>query len=582
MGNDEPRPVPLFDRRFFDGEHAISRIGGGGLGGKAAGLRRIHEHILPRIDLSDLPGFAVDVPRMVVLATDVFELFMARNELWSIATSDASDDRVSHAFRRAELPAEIVGDLRRLIAGVHTPLAIRSSSLLEDALDHPFAGVYATKMIPNNELEEDRRFRRLVDAIRFVYASTFFSAATAYRRSIAGDDRAERMAVIIQEVVGQRTGSRFYPTVSGVGRSFNFYPTGHGRPQDGVVSLALGLGKTIVDGGLSWSYCPRYPKAPPPFNSLKDLLQNTQTRFWAVYMGEPPVPDPMRETESLVAPELSQAEADGTLALVASSYDAASDRLDPGLARSGPRAVTFAPLLGSRFIPFDRAVERMLTAARDELGSDVEIELAATFDPDDILPARIGFLQVRPMRVSHGSVVVEAAALTGSNIVIASQHVLGNGRRDDITDVVYLDEEQFDRALTPQIAVALERVNRALVAQGRPYLLIGFGRWGTSDPWLGVPVSWGQIGGARVIVEATLPEVNADLSQGSHFFHNLLGFEILYLSVPFDGPGYIDWQWLRQQEVITHDGLVRHVRATRPLEIAVDGVNRRGMVRCVP
>lgn len=580
MGDDGPRPVPVFDRRFFDGRHAITRIGTGGLGGKAAGLCRIHDRILPRLDLTDLPGFTVDVPRMVVLATDVFETFMARNDLWPVATSAADDDRIGHAFRRAELPAEIVGDLRRLIAGVHSPLAIRSSSLLEDALEHPFAGVYATKMIPNNELEEDRRFRRLVEAIRFVYASTFFAAATGYRRSLGRDERDERMAVIIQEVVGRRTGDRFYPTVSGVGRSFNFYPTGHGRAADGVVSLALGLGKTIVDGGLSWSYCPRFPKAPPPFNSVKDLLRSTQTRFWAVWMGEPPVPDPMRETESLVEPDLTQAEADGTLALVASSYDAAGDRLDPGLAGRGPRAVTFAPLLGSRFLPFDRVVERMLAAAGEELGGEVEIELAATFDPVEVLPARIGFLQVRPMRVGERTVVLDDDALTGDTVVVASHHVLGNGRREDIADVVYLDEERFDRGATAPIATALERLNRELVAAGRPYLLIGFGRWGTSDPWLGVPVNWGQISGARAIVEATLPEVNADLSQGSHFFHNLLGCEILYLSVPYDGPGHVDWAWLRRQGLVREDGVVRHVRTARPLEIAVDGVNRIGMVRC--
>jgi len=577
--SDDDRPLlPPFDRRFLSGDQVLSRIGTGAIGGKAEGLRRIHHEIVPRIPLDDLPGFTVEVPRMVVVATDVFVTFMERNGLWELVASGPDDDRVAHGFRRATLPAEVVGDLRRLVAGVRTPLAVRSSSLLEDDLDHPFAGVYATKMIPNNEIEEDRRFRRLDEAIRFVYASTFFGDARSYRRSIGAEDSAERMAVILQEVVGRRAGDRFYPDVSAVGRSWNVYPTGHGGPDDGVVSLALGLGKTIVDGDVTWTYCPRYPRAPPPFNDLRDVLRNTQTRFWAVHMGEPPVHDPMRETECLVRPGLADAEADGSLALVASTYDASSDRLDPGLGRDGPRAVTFAPVLGSRLVPFGTAVERILATARDVVGDEVEIELAGAFDRESMLPARIGFLQVRPMRVSRDEVEVAAADLEREDAIVAAHHVLGNGRRDDLEDVVYLDPAAFDRSRTRQVASDLDRVNRRLADLGRHYLLIGFGRWGTSDPWLGVPVAWGQISGARVIVEATLPDVNPDLSQGSHFFHNILGFEVLYLSVPFDGPGRIDWDWLRRQELVAEEGAVRHVRTGAPLEVRVDGVRRRGVV----
>lgn len=578
MPDDTGRQLPPFDRRFLGGAQTLSRIGTGAIGGKAEGLRRIHHEIVPRIPLDEMPGFEVEVPRMVVVATDVFATFMERNGLWERIAATSDDDRIAHAFRRATLPAEIVGDLRRLVATLRAPLAVRSSSLLEDALDHPFAGVYATKMIPNNEIEEDRRFRRLDEAIRFVYASTFFAAARSYRRSIGVDDSAERMAVILQEVVGSRSDDRFYPDVSGVGRSWNAYPTGHGRPEDGVVSLALGLGKTIVDGEATWTYCPRYPNAPPPFNDLRDLLRNTQTRFWAVRMGEPPVHDPMRETECLVHLGLAEAEADGALRLTASTYDASSDRLDSGVRGNGPRAVTFAPVLGSRLVPFGDAVERTLVTARDVVGADVEIELAAAFDRGSALPARIGFLQVRPMRVSRDEVEVSEADLEREHAVVASRHVLGNGRRDDIEDVVFLDLDRFDRARTREVAADLEAVNRRLAERGRRYLLIGFGRWGTSDPWLGVPVAWGQISGARVIVEATLPDVNPDLSQGSHFFHNILGFEVLYLSVPFDGPGRIDWDWLRRQEVVAEAGAVRHVRPDAPLQVRVDGIRRRGVV----
>jgi len=283
--------VPRFDREFFGAVNTFTRIGDGALGGKASGLLRVREEILSKLEPEVFPYIEISVPTAAVLTTDVYESFIERNHLESVASSGLPDDRIAHAFQQAELPAEHVGDLRGLIASVHTPLAVRSSSLLEDDLAHPFAGVYGTKMIPNNEIEEDARFTRLDEAIKFVYATTFFSESRAYLASIGRSLDKEKMAVIIQEVVGQRSDDRFYPCVSGVARSHNYYPTGHAKASDGVVTLALGLGKTIVDGGLSWSFSPAFPKAPPPFNDLGDLLKNTQTKFWAVHMGDPPPHD---------------------------------------------------------------------------------------------------------------------------------------------------------------------------------------------------------------------------------------------------------------------------------------------------
>ncbi len=570
--------VPRFDREFFDAENSFSRIGSGALGGKASGLLRIREEILSRIGPDESPYIQVAVPTATVLTTEVFDLFMTRNCLEDLACSDVSDDRIAHAFQQAEMPAEFVGDLRALAGCVHTPLAVRSSSLLEDALDHPFAGVYGTKMIPNNEVEEDARFRRLMEAVKFVYATTFFASSKAYLRSVGRNLGEERMAVIVQEVVGQRVGDRFYPCLSGVARSHNYYPTGHAQPSDGVINLALGLGKTIVDGGLSWHYSPAFPAAPPPFNDLGELLKNTQTRFWAVHMGEPPPHDPIRETEYLVQPGLAEAEADGALRYLVSTYDPGSDRLNPGLDARGPRALTFAPLLGSRLIPFNDLLKRLLGLGEVALGGPVEIEFAVNLHRRDALPARFGFLQVRPMMVGGNRVDVDADDLVGERVLLASETVLGNGSRNDLGDVVFIPPEAFDPAETPAIAKELEGINRSLVESGRPYLLIGFGRWGTSDPWLGVPVAWGQISGARVIVEATLPKVQPDLSQGSHFFHNLLSFHILYLSVEHDGPFEIDWQWLAQQPVVRSTGHVTHARLATPLEVRVDGGAGRGVI----
>jgi hypothetical protein len=367
--------------------------------------------------------------------------------------------------------------------------------------------------------------------------------------------------------------------VSGVARSRNYYPVGNDRPDEGVVHLALGLGKTIVDGGTTWSYCPARPASPPPFNDVGDLLENTQRRFWAVRMGPPPVPDPIRETEFMVSEDLSRAEEDGALALVASSFDPASDRLTAGLGGSGPRAVTFAPLLGSRFVPFNDVVAALLEAATAELGGDVEIEFAVRLDRRSILPARFGVLQVRSMATTGEDVEVDDDALSSPDTVVRSDLTLGNGVRHDLHDVVWTPPDRFDPDSTHAIARDIERINRQLVEAGRPYVLIGFGRWGTSDARAGVPVVWGQISGAAVIVEATLPSISPDLSQGSHFFHNVLGFGVLYLSIPWHGADRIDWEWLARREVVEDTGRVIHSRVPTPLTVRVDGARRRGVVQ---
>ena len=571
--------VPRFDREFFGAEDSFTRIGNGALGGKASGLLRVREEILSNLDPEEYPYIEVAVPTATVITTEVFDSFIERNKLEDVAASNLSDDRIAHAFQQAELPAEHVGDLRGLISNVHTPLAVRSSSLLEDDLDHPFAGVYGTKMIPNNEIEEDARFSRLDEAIKFVFATTFFAESKSYLASLGSPPGGEKMAVIIQEVVGQRAGDRYYPCVSGVARSHNYYPTGHARPEDGVVTLALGLGKTIVDGGLSWSYSPAFPKAPPPFNDLGELLKNTQTSYWAVHMGDPPPHDPIRETEYLVQPGLAEAEADGALRYLVSTYDSGSDRLNPGLDIHGPRALTFAPLLGSRLLPFNDLLKRLLEISEDALGTPVEIEFAINLERRDALPARVGFLQVRPMMVGSDKIGVSERDLFADDVVLASETVLGNGERTDIEDVVFIRPDAFEPAKTPAIAKELEGINRSLVDDGRRYLLIGFGRWGTSDPWLGIPVAWGQISGARVIVEATLPDVQPDLSQGSHFFHNLLSFHVLYISVEHYGPHRIDWEWLGRQPAVQSTDHLTHVRLPEPLEIRVDGASGRGVIR---
>ncbi len=572
--------LPAFSRNFWDGTFRFTRIGTGALGGKASGLAFIKDLLFEQVDLNSFPTVEVNVPTMAVVATDFFDQFLAQNSLRRLPFEELSDARIGHAFQKGNLPVELLGDLRALISQVKTPLAIRSSSLLEDAIENPFAGVYATKMIPNNQLDPDTRFQRLVEAIKFVYASTYFREAQDYIRTTGHDPSEEKMAVIIQEIVGVRHGERFYPDVSGVGRSYNFYPMGQVRPEDGVASLALGLGKTIVDGSIAWTFSPAYPKKPPPFGSVQEILRGTQTEFWAVNMGKPPAYDPVNEVEYLTRASLADAESDEVLGRLASTYDSERDRLVPGTSTRGPRVLNFVPLLSQEEFPVNDLIKALLAAAEKALSCKVEIEFAMTFQYSrgEPVSARLGFLQVRPMLVSEQQVTITEDELSDPTAVVASEKVMGNGTDDEMTDIVFVRPESFSPMHTPAIAEHLGPINHGLIEQKRRYVLIGFGRWGSSHPSLGVPVDWSQISGARAIVEATLPSMNVELSQGSHFFHNLSSFRASYFMVPYDRPFGIDWEWLNAQEVIQETEFVRHVRSATPLWVRVDGRTGRGII----
>jgi hypothetical protein len=571
--------VPPFSRSFFQSEARIARIGDGSIGGKAQGLASIDAVLSDRFGSEPQPGLRVTIPRLVVLATSVFDKFMDRNDLWDLALSGEPDDQISLAFQRAVLPTEILGDLQSIVDQVRVPLAVRSSSRLEDALFRPFAGVYETKMIPNNHPEARTRFLRLTEAIKFVYASTFLRSAKSYIRATEHESRDEKMAVIIQEVVGIRHGERFYPDLSAVARSFNFYPIGRSRPEEGVVNLALGLGKTIVDGGLSWPYSPARPKAPPPFGSTRELLEQTQLDFWAVNLGRPPAFDPTKEAEYLVRADLQAADYDGTLRYVASTLDERSGRVVPGVGVDGPRIVNFAPLLVMNEIPLNPALRQLLELAEEHVGQSVEVELALTIDRKGAPTAHIGFLQVRPMVVTDALVEVTDEEMRGEQLVVGSRRVMGNGVVESIHDIVFVDPQTFETKHTQAIARELEALNAKLFDQGTDYLLIGFGRWGSSDPWLGIPAEWGQICGAKVIVEATLPSINIEPSQGSHFFHNITSFNVSYFFVHHERDVGIDWGWLTSLPVVEAKQHVRHARTDQPLKVKVDGRTGRGCIR---
>jgi hypothetical protein len=567
-----------FDREFFDSSTRMTYIGSGELGGKAAGLVSISRFLDSDYDSVVAPRIDVGIPTMCVLTTEIFDKFMRLNDLEETAMSDARDDRIAAAFQKGSLPAEIVGDLRALATQIHRPLAIRSSSLLEDAINEPFAGVYCTKMIPNNQHDPDTRFRKLTEAIKFVFASTFFRTAKSYAKAAQKSVTEEKMAVIVQEVVGHRFGDRFYPHVSGVARSYNFYPSGHSKPEDGVINLALGLGKTVVDGGKCWISSPKYPKTNPPFNSIRDLMDQTQTSFWAVNMGSPPAYDPIKEEEFLVACDLSKAETDRSLTYIASTYDGANDRLVSGVYAAGPRVLTIAPSLLTWDIPLNDVLKSLLNISEKALDNEAELEFAMTLHPEYGLPAKFGFLQVRPMFVSLAKIDLAVSDLSGENVLAASDNVLGNGLVEDLRDVVYLKPDSFDASRTTQIAQELKAINQKLVDENSRFLLVTIGRLGTSDPWLGVPVGWGDVSAAKCVVECTIPGMAVDLSQGSHFFHNVIGLGVLYFSVRHSGKYKVDFGWLDEQQVIDETDYVKHVRLDSMLTVRVDGRNGRGII----
>ncbi len=574
MGLDVSNMESNKERSFLDPTYPIRLLGGGEMGGKAHGLASIRAALHQAFAENSKEDFQVDIPIFAVVGTNVFDAFMRENRLYEMALSGVPDEQLARAFLAADLPFEVLGELRAISDEMHTPLAVRSSSLLEDAVSGPFAGIYETKMIPNDQFDPDKRSRQLIEAIKLVYASTFFEKARDYRRVIGQADRAEKMAVIIQKIVGKTYRQRFYPELSGVARSYNYYPVKPATPEEGIVNLALGLGKTIVDGGVSWTYSPAHPNAVPPYRSAEEILDLTQNKFWAVNMGEPVGYDPIGETEYMLEESLPAAEEDGTLRYLVSTYDVGSERLVIGMGSEGPRALTFAPILVVNRKPLNAIITRTLALCEKELGSPVEIEFAATFDPDLFY-----VLQVRPMVVPSRQVRIERAELESADLLLAGDNILGNGEVENIKDIVFVKPSTFDLKHTQRMVPELEKLNHLLLDAGTPYLLIVLGRLGTTDPWLGIPASWGQVCGAKVVVEVAQENVNVELSQGSHYFHNIINLGVLYFCMKPGSSFKVDWDWLVQQPHRTETEFLRHIALEQPLQVKVDGKQGLGFIR---
>jgi CheY-like chemotaxis protein len=555
------------------------RIGGGSLGGKARGLafvrHLLHQHRMGR----RFAGVQIAVPPTVVLATDVFDQFLSENHLLDFAISSNDDGEIEQRFLAAPLPASLWDDLLAFLAEVHYPLAVRSSSLLEDSQYLPFTGVYETFMLGNQHLNLDVRLENLMEAVKRVYASTFSQHAKAYVRATPYRLEEEKMAVILQQVVGTIHEPRFYPDFSGVMRSRNFYPVPPMTFADGIAAVALGLGREVVGGGKCLTFCPRYPRNIVQFSSAEDILANSQSEFWALELDhitghQDPVAD-LREVRF----GLDVAEADGTLHRLGSTYSDDNQAVYDGLSRPGIRVVSFAPILKHGVFPLASILDQLMKIGEDALGRPVEIEFAVRLPrcPDEA--ADFGFLQIRPLVLSREGEELRMEDVDPVRLVCQSSKVLGNGDIQDLRDVVVVDFQRFERARSQEVAQGVTYFNAKLNEKGMPYLLIGVGRWGSNDPWLGIPVAWDQISGARVIVEAGFRDFRVTPSQGSHFFQNLTAFQIGYFTVnPDAGEGFVDWQWLTSQPAVEEQGCVRHLRFEAPLGVVMNGKTSRGMI----
>lgn len=554
----------------------FTRIGGGSIGGKARGLAFVNALIRRQNLRHRFGGVHIAVPSSTAIGTDVFDAFLDENDLRAFVMQETGNDEIASAFLKAKLPRDIYADLRAFLREVQYPLAVRSSSLLEDSPDRPFAGVYSTHMLPNNHPDLAARVGQLCNAIRLVFASTFFVSARRYIEATGRHIDEEKMGVILQEVVGSQHNGRFYPTFSGVVRSYNYYPTGRMKPEDGVAAVALGLGKMVMDGGQALIFSPAAPDLLPQFPTTKDLVSLSQREFYSLDMSQPnvyPTPD---GNANLLKPALSVAETDGTLGPIGSVYSSENDAVYDGIYRDGTRLVTFAHVLKSNLFPLADILRLLLDMGVDGMACPIEIEFAVDMDTR---PMEFGFLQIRPI-VSHEE--SEAASLENVDVADAICHsplALGNGRMSGIRDIVYVKPETFDAGRTRQIAAELAQVNDGLIQADRKCILIGPGRWGSADRWLGIPVTWDQISSAQVIVETTLEDFIVTPSQGTHFFQNLTSLGIGYFTVdPLTKRGFIDWEWLDSQVAVQETKFVRHIHLATQLDVRLDGRHRLGVI----
>lgn len=568
-----------FERERFSKYLIFSRIGKGSLGGKARGLAFLNAMLKRNNLINKFPGVIINIPRTVVVATDIFDEFMEKNDLHRFATADVDDNDILQAFVHARLPYRIHEDLFSFLSVIQNPIAVRSSSLLEDSYYQPFAGIYSTYMIPRI-IGDDRLMIDLLSmAIKSVYASVYFKESKAYMQSTSNVIDEEKMGIVLQEVIGKQYQSMFYPTLSGVARSINFYPVSGEKPEDGICNIAFGLGKYIVDGGVSLRFSPRHPRKIIQISSPEMALRDTQKIFYALNLEPNRFIPSIDDGINLDKLPVKRAMEHGTLKYVASWFDMTDGMLKEIPADRSIPVLTFSKILQNNLIPLAEIVDAMLEMGHREMGNPVEIEFAVNMDVPKNSPVFFHMLQIRPIVTSKENIEVDVDKVNPEQLLAFSPMTLGNGVTDNIFDVVYVRPDTFQAARTQEIAQSIEKVNALLIQEKRSYILIGFGRWGSSDPWLGVPVKWNQISASKVIIETALDKFQIDPSQGTHFFQNVTSLSIGYFTInPYAQIGFIDFDYLNKHPAYFEDQYIRHVRFTMPVVVKIDGRKSKGII----
>jgi CheY-like chemotaxis protein len=571
--------VTDFSRDHFDGHAEFVRISEGSLGGKGRGLAFVNNLINRYPVYNAFPDTTISVPRSAVVCTGAFDQFMESNNLTEFALGDRSDEEIIAAFTSATMPRELEEDLTSFLAVADYPLAVRSSSLLEDSHYQPFAGIFDTHFLPNNYPSLQGRVDRLLVAIKCIYASVYFRNSKNYIEATGNRTEEEKMAVILQKIVGQNRNGYFYPVLSGLARSYNFYSVGRIKPEEGIAYTALGLGKTIVEGENCLFFSPANPQVLPQFSTPQDYLRNTQREFFAVDMNNPSVyPEKGGET-GMVKLKMTDSEQHGVLKYVGSTYSADNDRIYSGIGRKGTRIITFDPILKSKIFPLDRILHYLLQLGSSAMNIPVEMEFAAEINSVPGKPNEFWFLQIRPMVVEGSFEDISVNDGEFQQIFCRSDQALSNGRIDGVRDIVFVRSDNFKRANMIHMADHVGEYNQKFKEENQPYMLVGPGRWGTSDRWLGIPTKWDQISSARVIVEADYGDFVVEPSFGTHFFQNLITFQIGYLTINKTSEhNFFDWDWLNSIEAVSETEYVRHVRLKQALNILIDGRNGKAVV----
>ena len=570
--------VAIFKRDRFDKYSNFARIGNGSLGGKGRGLAFIDAMIKRNPTFDNIEGVNVTVPKTVVLCTDIFDTFMESNNLYQIALSDISDEEILEHFLKAKLPEELKPDFLAFFDVVGKPIAVRSSSLLEDSHYQPFAGIYSTYMISSLD-DKNEMLRLLLDAIKAVYASVFYADSKAYMTATSNVIDQEKMAIILQEVVGTQYNDRYYPSFAGVGRSINYYPINDEKAEDGVVDLAIGLGKYIVDGGRSLRFSPRHPNKVLQTSTLDLALRDTQTRFYALDMNRGEKPFSIDDGFNLLKLSVRDAEKDNSLRLMVSTYDPVDQMIRDGYYDGGRKVVTFANILQHKAFPLASILDSMLTIGSREMGRPVEIEFAGNLVGSGNTPGTVYWLQIRPIVDMKEMLSDEVMDLPDERTILKSNTALGHGVMDNVSHIVYVKSSSFKSSNNVNIAREIEKINRTFTEREENYILVGPGRWGSSDSSLGIPVKWPHISSARLIVESALDNYRIEPSQGTHFFQNLTSFGVGYFTVnTFAGDGYYDESYLNELPAVYESESLRIVKFDAPVLIEINGRKGKGLV----